>query len=108
MENLLIYLFFWSYAVAISAFVFSNMLTAQGQILHNLSETLEEKLPEWLFKPLIGCQYCVAGQWALWFFIYLSVFKFNSYELPVHIWFVMQTIFITKIITEFYYRVLEK
>lgn len=94
-------------AIAISAFVFSNILTDTGMILHQVSEDLEEKLPSWLYKPLIGCQYCVAGQWSLWFFIYYC-FDINQYGLHLHIWFIMQTIFITKIITEFYYRVLEK
>lgn len=104
----LLYLNWLTFAVAISAFVYSNMLTEEGMIFNSLFETLEEKLPEWLFKPLIGCQYCVAGQWSLWFFIYYAIFEAKDYELYVHIWFVMQTIFITKIITEFYYRILNK
>lgn len=107
MENL-IFLNWLTLAIAISAFVFSNMLTDNGQILHNLSETLEEKLPEWIFKPLIGCQYCVAGQWALWFFLYYSIFESHEYKFYLHIWFILQTIFITKIVTEFYYRILDK
>lgn len=95
----------YTLAIAISAFVFSNMLTASGMILNRLLEYSEEKLPEWLHKPLIGCQYCVAGQWALWFFLYYGIFEVD-YAIYIHIWFIMQTIFVTKIITEFYYRVL--
>lgn len=104
----IIYLNWLTLAIAISAFVFTNMLTDNGQILYHVSEKLEEKLPEWLFKPLIGCQYCVAGQWALWFFLYYSFFMAGTYAFHIHIWFIMQSIFITKIITEFYYRILDK
>lgn len=107
MENLL-FLNWLTLAIAISAFVFSNMLTDNGMIFHDLFEWLEERLPEWIFKPLIGCQYCVAGQWSLWFFIWFAMFRANDYELYLHIWFIMQTIFITKIVTEFYYRILDK
>lgn len=107
MENLL-FLNWLTLAIAISAFVFSNMLTDNGMIFHDLFEWLEERLPEWIFKPLIGCQYCVAGQWSLWFFTWFAIFRANDYELYLHIWFIMQTIFITKIVTEFYYRILDK
>lgn len=107
MENLLL-LNWLTLAIAISAFVFSNMLTDNGMIFHDLFEWLEEKLPEWIFKPLIGCQYCVSGQWSLWFFIWFAIFRANDYELYLHIWFIMQTIFVTKIVTEFYYKILDK
>lgn len=103
----LLFLNWLTLAIAISAFVYSNMLTENGMIFHGLFEYLEERLPEWIFKPLIGCQYCVSGQWSLWFFLYYGIFEVSDYVFYIHIWFILQTIFVTKIVTEIYYRVLE-
>lgn len=96
-------------AIAISAFVYSIILTDNGQILNGIADYLERKLPEWLYKPLIGCQYCVSGQWALWFYFYVCFVeqRFN-YVWWLHIWLIMQTIFIVKIITYFYFKILDK
>lgn len=95
-------------AIAVSAFTYSNMLTAPGQILNQLSDYLERKLPEWLYKPLIGCQYCVSGQWALWFYFYVCfIEKELSYHWWLHLWVIMQTIFVAKIITYLYYKFLD-
>lgn len=55
-------------------FVLVNILTAQGHILSRINYYLVERLPEWLYKPLLGCSYCVAGQWALWYTIFTEGF----------------------------------
>src|SRR3982750_423059 len=92
-----------TFAVALSAFTYSVILTEQGQILYPVSLFLEDHLPEWLYKPLIGCQYCVSGQWALWFYFYITLCQNEvNYLIWLHLWFICQTIFITKIITYFY------
>lgn len=102
------FLIFLTVAVAISAFVYSVVLTERGHVLDSVNDWLEFRLPEWFYKPLIGCQFCVAGQWALWFFLYLWFFEGLEYKFYLHIWFVMQTIFNVKIITEFYFQILSK
>lgn len=107
--NHILFLNWLSLAIALSAFTYSNILTEPGQILHETYDRLERLLPEWIFKPLIGCQYCVAGQWALWFFMYVCFVEIRvPYYWFFHIWFIMQTIFITKIITYIYYQILDK
>lgn len=106
MENLLT-LNFLTVAIAVSAFVYTNMLTDTGMILHNLNNRLDSLIVgkyRWLYTILIGCQFCVAGQWALWYYLYFIFFKIHGcYELEIHIWFIMQTIFITKVVTFVYY-----
>lgn len=96
-------------AIALSAFVYSNILTEPGQILNQAFDFLERHLPEWLFKPLMGCQYCVCGQWALWFYFYMCFIEHGAkYHWWLHLWFIMQTIFIQKIITYLYFKFLDK
>lgn len=105
----LIFLNWLTLAIAISSFTYSNVITAPGQILNQVFDFLERKLPEWLFKPLIGCQYCVSGQWALWFYFYITFFQNEAnYHWWLHLWFIMQSIFVTKIITYLYYQILDK
>ena len=37
-----------------------HLAAQDGMILDNFSFSLEENLPEWIFKPLIGCPQCMA------------------------------------------------
>lgn len=105
----LIFLNWLTVAIAISAFTFSNIITEPGQILSRVQDFLERKLPEWLYKPLIGCQYCISGQWALWIYIYLSFTQNDiQYHWWLHLWLIMQSIFVTKIVTYLYYQILDK
>jgi hypothetical protein len=92
-------------AIAVSAFTYSNILTEPGHILENLKRKIEANLPEKISKPLIGCQYCVSGQWALWFYLYLCfIDKSTPYVWWVHIWFILQTIFLAGFFTYLYYE----
>lgn len=52
--------------IGILAFVYVEILTAEGMIFDWIHNWCEIKLPAWLFKMIIGCSYCVAGQIALW------------------------------------------
>jgi hypothetical protein len=109
MEHLIL-LNFLTVAVAISAFTYSSILTDRGMLLHGLNNRLDEAITgrfRWVYKILIGCQFCVAGQWALWYFIYFS-FTHGSYFIELHIWFIMQTIFLTKVVTYIYYKMEHK
>ncbi len=85
--------------IACCAIAYSNILTSNGQLLNGIYNYLERKLPGYLFKPLIGCHKCVSGQWALW--LYLFYFKVE-YDIIIHIWFILQTIFNATVINLFY------
>lgn len=39
------------------------VLFSPGFIFGGAGDLLEEKLPKWLFKPLIGCVTCMASVW---------------------------------------------
>lgn len=109
MENLIL-LNFLTLAIAVSAFTYTNILTDTGMILENVNKWLDKRIYgrfRWFYTILIGCQFCVGGQWALWYFIYFT-FKHGGYAWELHIWFIMQTIFVTKIVTWLYYEVLDK
>lgn len=105
MEN--IYFLNWlTLAVAISATAFVLIVASEGNLLGGLNYKLEKKLPDYIWKPLIGCQYCVSGQWALWFYFYLSLVENRvEYVWWLHLWFIMQTIFVVKIITYIYGKI---
>lgn len=95
-----------SSVIAIGAFAFSNILTDPDHMLGRLDAWLDDHLPEYLYKPLIGCQYCVAGQWALWYYLVLAfVTNEISYRPDIHILFVLVTIFLEEPITYLYYKV---
>lgn len=101
----ILFLSFITFAIALSAFVFTNILTADGQILQNVQDYLERHLPEKIYKPLIGCELCVSGQWALWFYLYFTLIEQQQkYHWWLHIWVVMQTIFIARLISYLYYN----
>ena len=53
------------------------------------------RMPEWLCEPLGGCEYCVAGQLALWYYLYKN---WHEYDIIEHILFITLTIFIVEII----------
>lgn len=83
--------------LALTAYVYSNVLTEPGMILNGLYNWMEEALQaerkgwgQWVFKPLIGCFYCVAGQFAMWGYIVAYRASYNVFE---HIFFICYTIF---------------
>ena len=80
--------------IGLIAWVYSSLLTDSGMIFAGLYTKLM-KLPEWLFNPLIGCCYCVAGQMALWYGIY---FLWSGYNVFDHILFITVSIFTVHII----------
>jgi hypothetical protein len=90
-----------AFAIVIIAFVYSYVLTRPYMILGDAYGWMEERLPQWLFFPLIGCEKCVAGQMALWYYIYYS-FAINSYSPLQHIYFICITIFIIPFIKGLY------
>lgn len=100
--------------IAIGAYTFSVLLTEGEMILSPVYKRLyaffktderqdEGKPVHWLFKILMYCEKCVAGQWALWYFLYkefntyMYAFTFNL--IALHLFFVLLTVFITYLIS---------
>jgi len=79
--------------VAISAWVFFNVLTAPGMVFefwYKWLEKLNEKA-EWMAKPLGFCGTCFAGQLGFWW--YLFTYGRTDWEPGAHIIFTSQVIF---------------
>ncbi len=108
----------FSIIIAMIAFVYSVLLTEQHALfcgvynfLYELFET-DERISEgkpmhWLFMILIGCDRCVAGQIALWFFLYRNyeLYAGDFFEaLLIHLGFVSLTILLTVALKESYYK----
>jgi hypothetical protein len=84
--------------IGICAWVYVDILTREHMILGKVSIYLNNKLPIWIYKPLIGCSYCVAGQLAFWCFIF-----FQPYNFLYHIAFICISIFSVTIINKLMY-----
>lgn len=92
-----------SSVLAIGAFVFTNIITKPDHILGSVDAWAEERLPEFLYKPLFGCQYCAAGQWALWYYLVIAFLtKEVAYRFDVHVLFILITIYIEYPVTYLY------
>lgn len=116
MINVILLFVFSALMVAIGAFVFSNILTGNGEVLGWLYGALDrlfktdERAAEGkpvhpLFKMLMQCEKCVAGQWSLWsFFIYaFPLYKKGNWILFLpHLGFVFFSIFLTLIVKRVY------
>lgn len=107
-----------SFAISIIAFTYSVVLTEPGMLLEKIAAWLAYFLPEWLFMPLIGCERCVAGQMALWYYLLSHVhisdywhelflgaktkFIIVDYSLKGHLFVVCLSIFIVTFIKPIY------
>lgn len=104
--------------LAIFAFVYSYVLTKNGEVLGTVYKKLyhlfksdqraSDGLPRHpLFKVLIDCEKCVGGQWALWSFL-LYQYKYYSLEMVLpHLLFITLTIYLTIIIKSTYIKFIE-
>lgn len=89
-----------SFKLALIAYVYSVILTEDEMILNKLYIYLgQSNLPDWLFKPLIGCFRCVAGQFGLWGYL---IINFRDYNVFDHLFTIMFTIFISIILNKIY------
>jgi hypothetical protein len=105
-------LIIWGVGVAIAAFTYCSILVQPGMILNGWYNWLDKLIgpgsgdmlndgpgrAEWLFKPLVGCCKCVAGQFGLWSYLIL----FPSYNLAHHILFVTLVIYLIKFVEQAY------
>lgn len=108
----MIYLNFLTWAIAVSAFTYSNILTEGDMILAPFWEWADNRFvggQRWIFQVLINCQFCISGQWALWYYIIYCIKDYPNHMHPyswfVHMWFILQTIFMAKVVTWLYYTV---
>jgi len=80
-----------SILLAIAGWVFVMILTKEGMIFGWWGKLIL-RFPEWLSEPLGGCEYCIAGQMALWWYLWKYGFNIEI------ILFISLTIFIVEII----------
>lgn len=83
--------------LGIAAWVYSRLLLKEGMILGWLGKLIG-RLPEWLSEPLGGCEYCVAGQFALWYYLYKHLVDYNIVN---HIIFITLAIFTVELINRY-------
>lgn len=61
-----------------------NCLFSEGHLLEKQGVWMDTNLPEWLYKPMVGCAACMASvHGLLWFFIGLPVCFLES--LPIRL-----------------------
>lgn len=102
---------FAAWMVAVIAYVYAVPLTEPKMILHKWYKFLDRLLMpryEWLFKPLVDCEKCVAGQLSLWLYFFPSLnsgsflWQFHvkqfTYYPTEHIYFVSLSILFTLLI----------
>lgn len=56
-----------------------------GLILAPLGKYANDNLPDWVYKPLIGCINCMASFWGAVFYCYNYFNQFNIIELIIFI-----------------------
>ena len=104
--------------IAIAAFVYSYILTQPGEVFGPWNRFLSERLNKNrlneglplhpLYKLLVGCEKCIAGQVSLWSYLYVT---HEYYSLLIgfgHVLFVCLTIFLAVVIKGFYKKYIEE
>lgn len=64
----------------INAFFIVGLYEASeaGGILEKPHDFLERNLPEIIYKPILGCVYCMASVWGSLFFLFNQFLDFNT------------------------------
>lgn len=112
--------FIYSFLIAVFSFIYSNVLTDNGELLNGLKKLLyklndEEKLNaglgyHWLYKVLIFCEKCISGQIALWSFLIIHFHEYRNGSFVLvfpHLLFITLSIFFAVIIKSFYTKKLQ-
>lgn len=60
---------FFSAVIAFAANVYKNIL-AHEEVLNFWFRYGAKFQDKWFWKPVWGCELCIAGQWALWYYIF--------------------------------------
>lgn len=78
--------------IAIFSWVYVNILTDEDMILWWWYKLLSRIKNTYILKPILLCEYCIAGQIALWSFF------FFPYNILSHICYISLTIFLVHLI----------
>lgn len=94
---------------ALIAFVYSVVLTQPKEILHGwglflyeITYNHQKEDNHWIYRLLISCEKCIAGQLCLWWYL---IRNFNSYspdKIIYHICTICLGIFLTIILKKIY------
>jgi len=85
--------------IGIAAWTFS-MILSDPEMIFGWWFKLIEPLPDWIGKPLGKCEYCLAGQLALWYYIVKFFYTYDFFE---HILMVSLSIFTVELINTLKY-----
>ena len=84
--------------IAIAAFTYADILTDYQMILSGFKAFLRKHIKaNWMYKILIDCARCIAGQAALWTYLYCCL-EGHSYLFSEHLIFIIMSIFFTDLI----------
>lgn len=80
--------------IGIFVYVFTELMD-DGMILNWYAKLIDRIKYDWIYKPLGGCNKCMAGQVALYFYL---IKYFHSYDFFEHVFFISATILTTLLI----------
>ena len=83
--------------IAIVSWVYINILAEPGMIFGWLRKLVNRWVAP-LSDPLVNCEYCNAGQIALWFYL---IKYWCDYDIFEHIAYISVTIFLVMVINQF-------
>lgn len=121
-SSLDILLFFaGSLLIAIAAVVYSYILTQNGEVFGGLYGVLDRLFqsdrracrglgPHPIFKMIMWCEKCVAGQMSLWIFLYVAFPFYRRGQLFImvpHALFICLGIFLALCVKKFYTKYIE-
>lgn len=67
--------------ISLWAYLFCMPLSQPNEVFGWLKDWIQRTCPDWLYKPLIGCPKCHAGQVALWWQVFCAV-NYGEFSLP--------------------------
>ncbi len=90
--------------IAVVAFVWIYCLVKSGEVLNFIPKLYWKvfgtgKVSSWFGKFLFQCEKCLAGQIALWYYLYSSIGKYNAFD---HFAIIIFSIFFAAFIGAFY------
>lgn len=94
---------------ALIAFVYAVVLVQPGEILSGWSSFIfgatwneHTEKNHWIYKVLLGCEKCIAGQICLWWFLRRNFYSYSIDKVIIHIFTICLGIFLTIIIKKIY------
>lgn len=55
-----------------------SLAAEEGMILYKSKKWMEENMPVWIYKPVIGCVWCMASYWGIILHSILSYIQYHS------------------------------